>query len=56
MKLYLAATRLQLGRALGGDEGGALASSAEAWLRKETVKAPDRLVAMLTPGLSDSPK
>jgi hypothetical protein len=52
MKLYLAATRLQLGRAMGGEEGRALAERAETWLRSETVKAPERLVAMLTPGLA----
>jgi tetratricopeptide (TPR) repeat protein len=54
MKLFLAATRARLGAAVGGEEGRGLEEKADAWLRNETVKAPERLVAMLTPGLGES--
>jgi hypothetical protein len=50
MALYAAATRRCRGLLLGGGEGHALVESADAWMRAERIKNPDRMTAMLAPG------
>ena len=50
MTTYVAATRTVLGKLLGGDEGAALVTEADAALRAQTVAEPARWVAMLAPG------
>src|SRR5262249_3880229 len=50
MHRYAASARLLLGRSLGG-EGRALAEEAEAWMKGQKVVRPDRLAALLAPGL-----
>jgi len=52
-KLYAAATRRQLGRLLGGDEGRALVEQADDIMKKEGIVRPDRVAAMLAPGFPD---
>jgi serine/threonine protein kinase len=44
-----------LGTLLTGDEGTALIERARRWMRAQTVKRPDRFVAMIAPGLVSSP-
>lgn len=50
MALYAAAARYQLGRSLGGAEGGTLVQLAEDEMREQGVRAPQRLAGMYVPG------
>jgi hypothetical protein len=50
MGLFAAASRRQLGRLLGGDEGRALIARADAWMAAQSVRRPDRMAACLAPG------
>jgi serine/threonine protein kinase len=50
MPMHAAAARRQLGRLLGGDEGESLVAAADAWMRRQDVKRPERFAAMLAPG------
>jgi hypothetical protein len=50
MALYAAAARRCRGLLLGGPEGRALVETADAWMRGERVKNPERMAAMLAPG------
>ena len=50
MSLYAAATRHQLGRALGRDEGGRLVDEAVEAMASEGVRVPERFASMLVPG------
>jgi eukaryotic-like serine/threonine-protein kinase len=50
MALYAAAARRRLGKLIGGDEGAALVAEADAWLRGQLVKVPERMVDVLVPG------
>lgn len=51
MEMYAAAARRQRGRLIGGDEGQALMSSADAFMAGEGVVVPGRIADMLVPGL-----
>jgi serine/threonine protein kinase len=53
MALHAAVARWRRGQLLGGDEGRALKQSADEYMRAETIKRPDRVVAMLAPGFTD---
>jgi serine/threonine protein kinase len=53
MALYAAAARLQCGGLVGGDEGRALAATAERWMRAQGVVDPSRMAAMLAPGFTE---
>jgi tetratricopeptide (TPR) repeat protein len=53
MALYATAARMRLGRLVGGDEGRALVDAAAAWMERERVRRPDRMIAMLAPGFDD---
>jgi len=53
MAAHGASARLRLWRLLGGDEGRAMASAAEEWLRAQGVVAPIAFANMLSPGLAD---
>jgi hypothetical protein len=53
MPLFAACARRRLGQLLGGDEGRALADTAEAWMRDEGIRNPARMTAMLAPGFAD---
>jgi hypothetical protein len=50
MTLHAAAARYQLGRLLGGSRGGELLQSAEAAMRTQAIKVPERFAAMMVPG------
>jgi tetratricopeptide (TPR) repeat protein len=52
MRLHADAVRWELGHILGGDEGAALVSAADAALRAEGVRAPARMVTTFTGGLT----
>jgi hypothetical protein len=49
MGLFAAAARRRLGEWLGGDEGGALAERADAWMAKQKIKDPTRMAAAIIP-------
>jgi hypothetical protein len=51
----LAAAQLQLGRLVGGNEGGRLESAGVAWLNKERIRNPDLLIDCLLPGWLPGP-
>jgi serine/threonine protein kinase len=50
MSLHAAAARHQLGRALGGDEGGRLVEEAAGVMAEQGVRVPERFASMLVPG------
>lgn len=50
MPLFAASARRRLGKLIGGDEGARLVVDADAWMRGQLVKTPERLVDVLTPG------
>jgi serine/threonine protein kinase len=50
MALNAAVLRTVLGALVGGDEGRALQTTASSWFASQSVKRPDRFVAMLAPG------
>jgi serine/threonine protein kinase len=50
MGLFAAGARRRLGALTGGDEGAAMVADADAWMRGQLVKAPERLVEVLAPG------
>ncbi len=50
MALYANVARRCLGRLVGGDEGTAFVSEAEAWMTEEGIRAPASVCTMLAPG------
>jgi Predicted ATPase len=50
MLLFAATARRRLGVLTGGDEGVALVSAADTWLRSQLVKIPERITDVLMPG------
>ncbi len=54
MPMHAAVARCAHGRLLGGDEGAALLSEGEAWLRAQRVGCPERLCALVAPGFPAS--
>jgi eukaryotic-like serine/threonine-protein kinase len=50
MSLYAAAARRCRGMVVGGEEGARLAAEADAWMRGESIRNPERMTAMLAPG------
>ena len=53
MELFAAATRRQLGRLLGGDEGRTLIARADTWMAGQAIRRPDRMTACLAPGFEE---
>ncbi len=51
MRLFAAAVRWQLGALVGGEEGAAYRADADRFFVEQGVREPDRMVAMLAPGL-----
>ncbi|MBI4509958.1 MAG: hypothetical protein HY698_10020 [Deltaproteobacteria bacterium] len=52
MSLHAACARWQRGLLLGGDDGRALVDSATLWMLGEAIKNPERMTALLAPGVS----
>jgi hypothetical protein len=52
MALHAAATRRCLGRMLGGEAGREMARRADKWMAAEGIKNPEKMTAMIAPGLS----
>jgi hypothetical protein len=55
LRLYAAAARRRLGQQIGGSEGHRLVGQAEAWMKGQNVRRPDRMTALLAPGFPDLP-
>jgi hypothetical protein len=55
MLLCAHASRRRLGEIQGGDEGARLGAEANAWMEREGVKNPSRLMAVIAPGFGDAP-
>ena len=52
MALHAAAARRRLGALLGGEEGRALLSAADAWMADQEIRAPSRMTDLFAPGFS----
>jgi hypothetical protein len=55
LHLHAAAARRRLGERVGGSEGRRLVEQAEAWMRGQHVRRPDRMTVLLAPGFPDRP-
>jgi tetratricopeptide (TPR) repeat protein len=53
LALFAAAARWRLGQLRGGDDGIALRSTAEAWMKDQEIAEPARMVAMIAPGFRE---
>jgi len=53
MNLFATAARRRRGLLIGGDEGRRLVVEADAWMTAQTILAPERMIAVYTPGLDD---
>jgi hypothetical protein len=53
MRLYAAAARFRLARALGGSEGDDLRAEAASWMQRQRIESPERWTLMLAPGWRD---
>ena len=53
MQLFAAAARRRRGELAGGEEGAAAMAAADAWMRGQAIRRPERMAAMLAPGLGD---
>lgn len=51
--LFVHAARYRVGRLIGGDEGRMLCDEVRAWLVREGVREPDRMVQMMLPAPSE---
>jgi hypothetical protein len=52
MTLHAEVARRRQGELLGGDEGRLLVEGADAWMRSETVKDPERFAAVIAPSFA----
>jgi hypothetical protein len=50
LRLHAAAARRRLGEQVGGSEGHRLVEQADAWMKGQNVRRPDRMTALLAPG------
>jgi hypothetical protein len=50
LRLHAAAARRRLGEQVGGSDGHRLVEQADAWMRGQGVRRPDRMTALLAPG------
>jgi tetratricopeptide (TPR) repeat protein len=55
MAMVANVARCALAAIVGGDEGTELGLRADEWFRAQGIKRPDRIAAMIAPGLCDSP-
>jgi hypothetical protein len=54
LRLHAAAARRRLGERVGGCEGQHLVEQADAWMKGQNIRRPDRMTALLAPGFPDS--
>ena len=50
LRLHAAAARRRLGERVGGSQGHRLVEQADAWMKGQNVRRPDRMAALLAPG------
>jgi hypothetical protein len=50
LRLHAAAARRRLGEQVGGSEGHRLVEQADAWMKGQNVRRPERMTALLAPG------
>jgi serine/threonine protein kinase len=55
LHLHAAAARRRLGEQVGGREGRRLVEQADAWMKGQNVRRPDRITALLAPGFPGPP-
>jgi serine/threonine protein kinase len=55
LRLHAAAARRRLGELVAGDQGRRLLEQADAWMKGQNVRRPDRMTALLAPGFPDCP-
>jgi hypothetical protein len=55
LHLYAAAARRCLGEQVGGSEGRHRVEQADAWMKGQSIRRPDRMTALLAPGFPDPP-
>jgi hypothetical protein len=55
MQLYRESARWRLGQMMGGAQGAALTTAAEAWADREGAKSPPRMLRLMAPGFADGP-
>jgi hypothetical protein len=55
LRLHAAAARRRLGEQLADGQGHRLVEQAEAWMKGQNVRRPDRMTALLAPGFPDPP-
>ena len=47
--MFAHAARYRVGKLIGGDEGAQLCAEVHGWLKREGVRAPDRMLEMMLP-------
>jgi hypothetical protein len=55
LRLHAAAARRRLGERVAGSQGQRLVEQADAWMKGQNVRRPDRMTALLAPGFPDPP-
>jgi hypothetical protein len=55
LRLHAAAARRRLGKQVPGSQGHRLVEQADAWMKSQNVRRPDRMTALLAPGFRDPP-
>jgi tetratricopeptide (TPR) repeat protein len=53
LRLHAVAARRRLGEQVGGSEGRHLVEQADAWMKGQNIRRPDRMTALLAPGFPD---
>jgi tetratricopeptide (TPR) repeat protein len=53
LALMIASIQRRRGEVLGGDEGRALISQAEAWTASQSIRDPERMAAIMAPAMAD---
>jgi serine/threonine protein kinase len=52
LRLHAVAARRRLGEQVGGSEGRSLVEQADAWMKGQNIRRPDRMTALLAPGFT----
>jgi hypothetical protein len=55
LRLHAAAARRRLGERVAGSRGQRLVEQADAWMKGQNVRRPDRMTALLAPGFPAPP-